>query len=170
MMSEWCVLTNEQGAPIGCARRTVCHGNTALLHAVVHVFVIDEDGRIFLQKRAMNKDIQPGKWDTSVGGHVDPGETYDTAAWREMQEELGIQPEELTKAYNYIWFSEVESEFVTTYSAQYSGTCRIDPSEIDEGRWWNREEIRNTLKAGTFTPNFEHEFRLFEAHCREEGT
>ena len=45
-----------------------------LLHPVVHLHVMREGGFLYLQKRAMDKDIQPGKWDTAVGGHVDFGE------------------------------------------------------------------------------------------------
>ena len=64
--------------------RSECHRNPGLIHRAVHVFVLDGAGRIYLQKRAGSKDIQPGRWDTSVGGHLVPGESYEQGAAREM--------------------------------------------------------------------------------------
>jgi len=73
-----------------------CHGNPALVHRAVHVLVVNAAGELLLQKRSARKDIQPGKWDTSVGGHLEPGESYFAAALREMREELGLSGLPLT--------------------------------------------------------------------------
>ena len=83
-------LVDDDDRVIGRATRNEVHGNPKLLHRVVHVLVFDSLGRLYLQKRADDKDVQPGKWDTSVGGHVDAGEDRETAALRELSEELGI--------------------------------------------------------------------------------
>ena len=83
-------LVDEAGNIIGSATRTECHSGSMLLHPVVHLHVVAPDGSIFLQKRSMNKDIQPGKWDTAVGGHIDLGECVGEALMREASEELGI--------------------------------------------------------------------------------
>ena len=73
-------IVDNDGNVIGEELRSVCHnGKSMLLHPVVHLHVLNSSGELFLQKRSMNKDIQPGKWDTSVGGHVDPGETVENA-------------------------------------------------------------------------------------------
>ena len=48
-----------------------------LLHPVVHLHLFNSRGELYLQKRPEWKDIQPGRWDTAVGGHVDYGETVD---------------------------------------------------------------------------------------------
>ena len=89
-MEEYFPLVDETGAVIGKATRRECHSGSFLLHPVVHLHVFDNKGRLYLQKRALNKDIQPGKWDTSVGGHMDPGETVEQALFREAGEELGL--------------------------------------------------------------------------------
>ena len=73
--------------------------SSKLLHPVIHLHVFNSKGELYLQKRPDWKDIQPGKWDTSVGGHIDLGESVDIALRRETQEELGItdfMPEKLT--------------------------------------------------------------------------
>ena len=75
---EWFPLIDEQGNTIGKATRRECHNGSKLLHPVVHLHIINNDGELYLQKRSMNKDIQPGKWDTAVGGHIDYGDTVYT--------------------------------------------------------------------------------------------
>lgn len=160
-MSEWFEIVDEAGTVIGCATRAACHGNPALLHRVIHVVVTDGAGRLYLQKRSMRKDIQPGKWDTSVGGHVMPGEALEQAARREMREELGIEPASVQRLYSYLWRSPVESELVTTFVCNHEGECKPDPDEIEEGRWWSREEIMKWLGTGVFTSNFEEEYRRY---------
>ncbi len=61
-----------------------------LRHRAVHVLVFNSRGEIFLQKRSMKKDRQPGVWDSSCSGHVDAGENYEATAVRELREELGL--------------------------------------------------------------------------------
>src|SRR5690606_18774949 len=62
-----------------------------LRHRAVHVGVFDDDGNLWLQRRSRKKDTWPGAWDISASGHVDPGESYEDAARRELLEELGIE-------------------------------------------------------------------------------
>ena len=76
-------IVDEGGAVIGSATRGECHSGSGLLHPVVHLHVFNSKGEIYLQRRPYWKDIQPGKWDTAVGGHVDYGETPDVALRRE---------------------------------------------------------------------------------------
>ena len=83
-------IVDKNGNEIGSATRGECHSGSKLLHPVVHLHVFNSAGEIYLQRRPEWKDIQPGKWDTAVGGHIDYGETPDEALRREVREELGI--------------------------------------------------------------------------------
>jgi isopentenyldiphosphate isomerase len=159
-------LVDENGRITGQAPRNQCHGDPALLHAVVHVMVTNAAGDLFLQKRSRHKDIQPGKWDTAVGGHLQPGESPETAAHREMLEELGVSPASLTFAYRYIWRSAVESELVHTFTTTHEGPFELQASEIEEGRFWTLHEI-TSHDYSSFTPNFLHELTRFQQWRKE---
>lgn len=87
-LSELFPVVDETGRTIGCATRGECHDGRRLLHPVVHLHLFNSRGELYLQKRPLWKDIQPGRWDTAVGGHVDYGETPDEALRREVREEL----------------------------------------------------------------------------------
>ncbi len=138
---------------IGSALRDEVHGNPELIHRVAHVLVFSSDDRLFLQKRSLDKDVQPGKWDTSVGGHVDAGESYEAAAGREMSEELGVSREPLTEIYRYLHRNDYESEMVTTFLVTFDGPFALARGEISEGRFWTLDEIDGT-NPELFTPNF----------------
>lgn len=160
MAEELFPLVDEHGNVIGSATRRECHSGSKLLHPVVHLHIFDKNGNLYLQKRAMTKDIQPGKWDTAVGGHVDYGEDIKTALKREVREELGIIDFKYEKAVSYIFESSVEKEMVNTFfTRNFSGEITVDPDEIDEGRFWSIREIKENLGKGIFTPNFEQEFK-----------
>ncbi len=163
-MSELFDLIDESGRVVGRATREECHRNPSLVHRAVHVLVFNARGELYLQKRAPTKDVQPGKWDTSVGGHLALGEDFEQAAYRELREELGIGGVVLEgPLYRYRIRSAIETEAVCSYRLVYEGPIRPDPVEISEGRFWTIEEIRGRLGSGTFTPNFEEELARYLA-------
>ncbi|PLX83360.1 MAG: NUDIX hydrolase [Desulfuromonas sp.] len=156
--SETFDIVDEEDRVIGQAPRTLCHGDPSLVHRAAHVLLFDSRDRLLLQKRSMDKDVQPGRWDTSVGGHLDPGEDYLAAACREMAEELGVKGVALTRLYPSRIRNGFESENVVTFLARYDGRVEFARDEIDEVRFWSAEEIEEGLGGEIFTPNFEEEW------------
>ena len=154
-------VVDTDGAVIGKATRGECHGGSMLLHPVVHLHVFDRAGNLYLQKRPAWKDIQPGKWDTAVGGHVDYGEEVTVALRREAREELGLSNFESEFIARYVFESDRERELVNSFRTVVDELpCPSD--EVDGGRFWSRDEILANLGKEVFTPNFEQEYvRLF---------
>lgn len=152
-------VVNAQGVVIGSATRGECHGGGMLLHPVVHLHVFNKRGDVYLQKRPAWKDIQPGRWDTAVGGHVDLGERVEDALRREVCEELGITEFTPERIAVYEFRSERECELIYVFRTVYDGViCPSD--ELDGGRYWHPDEIRENLGRDIFTPNFEGEVAL----------
>lgn len=158
---ELLAVVNDRGEIIGNLPRSEIHGNPSLIHRVVHVLVFNSKGELLLQKRSMNKDVAPGKWDTSVGGHVSSGETLDEAVIREMEEELGIKSCKLEFLYTYIHSNKYETELVYTYSCSHDGEIHFQKDEIDDVRPWSIDNIIRNIGNGILSDNFEHEIQTY---------
>lgn len=161
MDSELFPVVDNEGNVVAKATRAECHGGSMLLHPVVHIHIFNSDGNVYLQHRSPFKDIQPDKWDTSVGGHIDFGETKDDAARRECREELGVDVADgLEYLYKYLWQSARERELVYVYRLQYDGEFHPDGDEVTEGRFFSQDEIERQKNSGMFTPNFLYDWGM----------
>ncbi len=154
-------IVDEEGRVVGSATRGECHNGSKLLHPVVHLHVFNSKGEVYLQKRPEWKDIQPGKWDTSVGGHLDYGETPEQALVREVREELGITDFQSERKGMYVFESLRERELVYVNCTIYDGPVKPSTEELDGGRFWSIDEIREAMGQNLLTPNFESEFKRF---------
>ena len=130
--------------------------------------------QIFLQKRSLTKQIQPGKWDTAVGGHVHSGENIESALKREAEEELGLNSFKALALARYLWESDIESELVYMFVTRTDQPLRLNLEEIDEGKFWKIKKIKAALAKDILTPNFEFEFAIllkqfFKEILKEKG-
>jgi isopentenyl-diphosphate delta-isomerase type 1 len=167
MAEEFFDVVNERDEPVGRAARRDVHAR-GLLHRAVHVLVSDGSGRVFLQKRSMKKDTSPGRWDSSSSGHVDAGEDYDTAAVRELGEELGLRAGTAPVR----WFrvkacADTGEEFVWVYRLRADGPFVLNADEIENGAWFAPEEI--TAWVQTRPEEFAPAFRLIWGLALEAG-
>jgi isopentenyl-diphosphate delta-isomerase type 1 len=162
-------VVDASGKVTGTARRSELHNNPGLIHRVVHVLVFNHAGSLLLQKRSMKKDIAPGKWDTSVGGHINIGEQIHDAARREMKEELGIDHCDINHLYHYLYRGLREAELVNTFSCTCSDGFRFNTDEIDEIQYWEMAKIEATLGSGIFSPHFEAEMAHYLRYRKQQG-
>jgi isopentenyldiphosphate isomerase len=154
-------IVDEEGHTLGSITRGEAHSGTHVLHPVVHLHLFNSQGELYLQRRPLWKDIQPGRWDTACGGHIAYGETPEEALKREVFEELGIRDFEPVALGHYVFESKRESELVYVNKAVYDGQVYPSQEELDGGRFWSRQEIADAIGKGVFTPNFEHEYQQF---------
>lgn len=89
--SELLDLIDPDGKPTGEMKPRDAVHRDGDLHATVHIWVLDGDHRLLLQKRAPHKLAHPGMWDISCAGHIPAGETSRYAAVKELHEELGLR-------------------------------------------------------------------------------
>lgn len=151
-------IVNEQGEVLGSITRGEAHDGRKVLHPVVHLHLFNSNGDLYLQRRPDWKDIQPGKWDTACGGHIDFGETPEEALLREVREELGVTDYVPERLGMYVFNSLTERELVYVNKTIYDGVVRPSEEELNGGRFWSREEILTNMGKGVFTPNFESEY------------
>ena len=145
MKQEVFDVVNERDEVIGRQPRSEVH-RLGLMHRAVHVLVFNAAGQVFLQKRSMKKDRQPGVWDSSTSGHLDSGEDYDTCAVRELREEIGLR---LTRAparlFKLAASAETDQEHVWVYRCQAEGPFQLDPDEIERGGWFAPPEVTHWM-------------------------
>lgn len=162
--AEWVPLVDENTSNgeckiIGQAPRPLVHNGSHWLHPVVHLHVIN-DGKLLLQLRPNNKKIQPGKWDTAVGGHIVAGENIQKSLQREAWEEIGLRNFKAQLVKHYTWHSDVENEFVFSFITEEKGTFTPkNVGEVADLRFWSRKEIEEELGNKVFTPNLEFELK-----------
>lgn len=160
--TEWLPLVDDEGQVIGQAPRSLVHNSqTRWLHPVVHLQLVKDKG-LWLQKRPLHKLVQPGKWDTAVGGHLSAGESVALSLQREAIEEIGVNAIKPLLLGRYNWESDMEREMVFAFAMVHNGPVNPHPEELDGGRVWLFAEIEENLGKGLFTPNFEHEYEYYK--------
>ena len=144
-MAEMFDVVNERDEVIGRQPRSEVH-RLGLMHRAIHVLVFNARGQMFLQKRSLTKDRQPGLWDSSASGHVESGEDYDACAVREPREEIGLElnaaPQRLFKL---AASAETDQEHVWVYRCEAEGPFTLDPVEIERGGWFTLEETNRWM-------------------------
>ena len=120
---------------VGVRTRGEIH-RLGLMHRSVHILVFNRNDELFIQKRSMSKDNNPGLWDSSAAGHLDRGEDYLDCATRELTEELGIvEVSPLEALFRLSASQQTGMEHCTVYRCINDGPFQLQEEEIDEGTW-----------------------------------
>jgi len=158
-------VVDENDQIIAVKTRGEIHAR-GLMHRAVHILVFNGRGELFLQLRSMQKDEQPGKWDTSAAGHVDSGEDYRACALREIHEELGIAVvEPLEELFKLPASARTGYEHCMVYRCDFDGPLELDPDEIDDGRWLSAAEMDRRVDAAD--PDLTEAVRLIWREYRQ---
>ncbi len=121
------------------------------LHRVVRIMLQRPDGKILLQRRSASKVPFPSCWDNSVAGHVDVGEDFETAAYRELAEEVGLTDVRLKELGRYSnagdWQGWQSNRFQCVYTATITDTpTRLETGKVDSVRWFSLDEIKQMVR------------------------
>ena len=134
-------VVNERDEVIGRASRGEVH-RRGLMHRATHVLVFNSRGQVFLQKRSLKKDRQPGLWDSSASGHLDCGEDYDACAVRELREEISLELNApLQRLFKLPASPETDQEHVWVYRGESEGPFALNAEEVERGGWFAPEEV-----------------------------
>lgn len=162
-MSESLKTVDSFGREIGAAPRDICHnGKSFIRHAVVHLHVIRGGSELLLQLRSRAKHIQPGKWDTAVGGHVGANEAIYAALCRETSEELGVSLVAAAKIGAYEFRSEVECEWVEVFVMHVPTDFQLSVhnQEVERVDFFNSVQLAQMISVNATTPNFASEYQM----------
>ena len=156
MAEEIFDVVNDEDEVIGQKTRSEVH-RLGLQHRAVHVLVFNARGQIFLQKRSLKKDRQPGLWDSSASGHLDTGEDYDACAVREVREEIGLRLSAAPcRLFKLAASPATDQEHVWIYRCEAEGPFELHPEEIERGEWFDANELDRWMaeRPGEFASAF----------------
>lgn len=144
------LVVDENDQPVGVVPSEKVW-KEGLAHRIVRIMLEDKDGRILLQKRSPKVDLFPNAWDHSAAGHVDEGETYEEAASRETEEEIGLKNISLEEVDYWRTYDVFNGRILNRFNKLYR--ARIDnpklalqQSEVAAIKWFTLDEIKTLIK------------------------
>ena len=148
---EFLDVVNEDDEVVGKDSRESIH-SSGKIHRTVFFFIFDENYRIFVNRRTMNKDFYPGYWSILLGGHVKSGESYEEAVKKECMEETNISSKPFFISDYKKRYDETDRENVKIYGFFKDMNFFPSPEEIDEGEFLALDELKVALKERNFLP------------------
>lgn len=132
-------FVNEKDEVVGKGTQAEAHA-TNIPHRSSSILIFNSAGKLLLTVAASHKR-HAGKYFHSAGGHVRSGESYETAAARELKEELGIEvPLEIVTKFN------VAHSHVTLFKGYYDGDVVLN-EESESYDWLSKQEVDQLLKT-----------------------
>ena len=160
-------IVNEKNEVVGAAPRKGIH-NTKLMHRSIHMFLLNPDGRIWLEKRALTTDTFPGYYNSSAAGHISQGESYLEGAQREVVEELGIEGLNLKQVHMLKASEETSNEFVAFFVAESDAKPRVNEEATTSLHLYSVEQIDEMIASGgKFVPIFLRLYAWYKANMKK---
>jgi 8-oxo-dGTP pyrophosphatase MutT (NUDIX family) len=157
-------LVDDTGTEIGTAPRHEVRRDN-LLHAATAVLVRHPDGRIYVSRRAADKDWSPSAHDAAAGGIVQHGEPVEESAVRELAEELGIEGVPLRFLITGQYDDDTVRCFLHCFETTYGGVVTHEDGEVVWGEWMTLPRLGRLLmdQDWPFVPDTR---TLLERLCR----
>lgn len=165
MSEEMVDVVNDNDEIIGSAPRRGIH-NTGKLHRSAHIFLLNSQGKIWLEKRAPNTDTFPGYYNSSAAGHIRKGERYLEGAEREAYEELGISNIKLEERHKLAASKETSNEFVAFFIIKSDAEPRVHEATVSLRPYSIREIDQMIANGEKFVPIFLKLFEWYKANLK----
>lgn len=154
MRDELVDIVNDQDEVTGTVLKSVAHAEGIMIR-IIHVFVVNPQGEMAMQLRSRKVSYKPGHWVTAGSGHVQAGEAYDAAGYRELQEELGIAIPLKFAGTDLYTDPRGFRERLGVMSGTYHGKFVVDPDVVEDVQWFSLATIQQMVNAGgMFHPEF----------------
>ncbi len=148
---EWVDVLDRRGRVVGVATRAEMRAQH-LPHRCVYILVFNSRGHLFIHQRTATKDVFPSFWDVAIGGVVAAGESFDQAASREGEEELGVSL--AVESLFPFTFADTETIcFAHVYRGVHDGPFCLQPEEIVQGCFVPPIEIVSRAQLNSFCPD-----------------
>jgi isopentenyldiphosphate isomerase len=144
-------VIDDQGRVVGTVSRKEMRSRR-LPHRCVYILVFNLRGELFVHLRTATKDVNPGYWDTTVGGVLSAGESFDAGARRELAEELGIAAD-LEPLFPFRYADTATVVQAMVYRTAHDGPFRLQPEEIVRGEFASLNEIDERSRREPFCPD-----------------
>jgi isopentenyl-diphosphate delta-isomerase len=170
-MKEEVILVDTNDVPLGTMPKMEAH-EKAILHRAFSVFILNKEGQLMLQQRALSKYHSPGLWTNTCCSHQRLGETNIEAGNRRLQEEMGFKTP-LKELFSFVYKATfdnglTEHEFDHVILGYYDSEPIINHEEVTNWKWMNLEEIIKEIKTtpDNYTAWFKIIFDRFYNHIK----
>lgn len=170
-MKEEVILVDTSDNPIGTMPKMEAHEKAAL-HRAFSVFIINKEGQLMLQQRALHKYHSPGLWTNTCCSHQRLGETNLEAGARRLQEEMGFKTP-LEELFSFIYKAPfdnglTEHELDHILLGYYDAVPEINEEEVASWKWMDLEQVaeEKKTKPENYTVWFKIIFDRFYKHIK----
>jgi isopentenyldiphosphate isomerase len=162
LKEEWWPIVSDQGKIIGSIQHlTSLNDENKYMHPVVRVHLI-EKGMILLKKRPHDDPESPDLWDSSISNHVKMGETIEKCVERSAEEKYALNNFRFMYLSNYSLEGKNEKQYAFLFVSCLQAEYKLNPSSVDQTKWWTQRQIEDNLNEGIFSENFKLEFDLLQ--------
>ena len=162
---EWATIVDEDDRLVGRARRAEVRARK-LLHRGVAVLVRNSQGDIYVHRRTVSKDIFPGMYDVFIAGMVPYGESYEEAASRELNEELGVSGTDLRPLFKHLYASSENPSWNAVFETVWDGAIVHEADEIDWGGFVPLDELDAKMASWSVVPDGNEVYKRWRAEFR----
>ena len=146
-------IMDENNSPLGFSKkRSDVHRDNLEWHRVTAIWVVNDEKEILCQKANVLKDIiLKDKWFSIFGGHLQPGQSYESNAIEELEEEIGLKVTSSKLNFIESRMNEEYKHHITVYVVWWNGDLDdlvFNDGEVLEVKWFTIEELYKMKETG----------------------